>query len=366
MTFYDEALRYMDRCEEKGRFATDLELVNSRRSITCFSLACDNNSCISVPLIDPQGQPFFTEAEETAIWERYGQLIESEDIAKCNQNIIFDALEINSSLGFIMKGPIHDTMIGFNILYPNFPADLGYISSIYTDQPFHKDDSGKVWLKDTVVIDNYTQFLRYNALDARVAFEAWYGNSWSPGIEADLKTLDFYRTYELTLEPFEALLYMMKRGVKVSQTALKETDNEVSSRIRDLKRRLREYCGPDFNPSSSKQCQEYFYSTLGLRPYKNIKTGNPSTDDQALARIARKGQQGSEEAKILMQIRGLEKQKKSYLDVQWSDDGRIRSSWKARGTIFGRFASSQTIYGEGLNMQNLDSEFATFLVADDG
>jgi DNA polymerase I-like protein with 3'-5' exonuclease and polymerase domains len=355
----------MDKCETFGKFSTDIELINSRRSITCFSLSCENSSGICIPLIDELGQAMWTEKEEYAIWDRYGRLIENENISKCNQNIAFDATEITRLLGFIFKGPIQCTMTGFSILYPNFPADLGFISSIYTDIPYFKADSGKVWLNKTLKIDNYKEFLRYNALDAIAAFEAWHGNDWTNGIEQDLKDQDFWRTYELTMEPFEALTYMMNRGIRVDQKAIESLDNEVSNTIRSLRKRLCDIIGKDFNPSSPKQCLEYFYERCQIQPYKNIKTGKPSTDDKALSRIARRDLgDPSEVAKTIMQIRTLEKQKKSYLDCQWSEDGRIRCSWKARGTIFGRFASSKTIYNEGLNFQNLDPEFAGFLVAD--
>ena len=364
-SFLKTSLDFMDKCYENKSFATDLEVINSRRSITCFSLAYSNNKAISIPLIDEQGYPFFTEKEEYQLWDKYGKLIEDPEVSICNQNLLFDLLIINECLGFIPAGKWQDTMIGFNVLYPNFPQGIDFISSIYSDEPYWKDDSGKVWLNKTLKLDNYKQFLEYNAKDAAVAYECWHGNNWNPGIEADLKAQGFWKTYELTMEPAEALLYMMKRGIKVNQEAIVTLDTEVTEELYQLKQELRSIIGKDFNPSSSVQCKKYFYETLKLKPYLNLKTKKPSTDDAALSKIARKGEKGSKEAKLLMKLRHLEKQKKSYLDCEWSKDGRMRCSWKIRGTIFGRFASSKTIYNEGLNFQNLDPEFAGFLVADE-
>ena len=70
------------------------------------------------------------------------------------------------------------------------------------------------------------------------------------------------------------------------------------------------------------------------------------------------------EAKLVQELRALEKLHGTYLEVGIDKDDRIRSSWNPRGTKFGRFSSSKTIFGSGMNLQNLHPEFKEFLVSD--
>ena len=52
--------------------------------------------------------------------------------------------------------------------------------------------------------------------------------------------------------------------------------------------------------------------------------------------------------------------------MKLSEDGRLRSAMNPIGTVSGRLASSQDIFGEGGNVQNLPLVFQQFVLADDG
>lgn len=52
--------------------------------------------------------------------------------------------------------------------------------------------------------------------------------------------------------------------------------------------------------------------------------------------------------------------------MEFDDDGRMRGSYNPRGTKFGRLSSSKTIFGTGMNFQNLPQAFKKFLVPDPG
>jgi len=155
----------------------------------------------------------------------------------------------------------------------------------------------------------------------------------------------------------------MTKGMKVDEERLQKTKIEVEGKIEAKRAELTEVVGYELNPLSPKQCQEHFYIRKGLKPYISRKTGNPTTDDKALARIFRRTR--LPEAKLCQEIRSLEKLHGTYLEVDVDKDGRIRSSWNPRGTNTGRLSSSETITGSGMNFQNLHSEFKGFLVADD-
>ena len=117
------------------------------------------------------------------------------------------------------------------------------------------------------------------------------------------------------------------------------------------------------NPNSVKQLKDYFYIHKGIKPYVSRTTGNPTTDEDALKRLLRKGHK---EAELLLEIRGLTKLKSTYLDVTLDEDKRLRCAMNPVGTKSGRLSSSKTIFGTGTNMQNQPKEMKKFMLADDG
>ncbi len=203
-------------------------------------------------------------------------------------------------------------------------------------------------------------FLQYSGLDAACTMEI-YQKFWE-----DLSPT-FSRANELTMSIIPVLMFMQTRGVKVNRKALAETKQEVLRSAAEKQEALNKIVGYDLNVNSSKQVCDYFYHKLGIPAYKNYE-GNPTADDKALQRLVRgtAARPGLPQAKLIQEIRGLQKLHSTYLNMEFDSDDRIRCSYNPRGTKFGRLSSSKTIFGTGMNMQNLPPEFKKFLEADPG
>lgn len=203
------------------------------------------------------------------------------------------------------------------------------------------------------------EFLTYNCLDAACTLEI-HNDIWG-----DLHD-GYAPAYNMTLDIFPVLTYMMTRGILVDMQALKETQREIleSAAIKQIE--LNELCGRELNVNSHVDCKKYFYIELGIPPYYN--EGVVTVDDLALQRLSRgtAKRAGLRQAKLIQDIRGLQKLNGTYLDIEFDADGRMRCSYNPRGTKFGRLSSSKTILGTGTNQQNLPQEFKKFLVADPG
>jgi hypothetical protein len=203
-------------------------------------------------------------------------------------------------------------------------------------------------------------FLRYSGLDSACTLEA-HNNFWG----------DLYPTWQaandMTMAILPVLMFMQSRGIKIDKAALDLTKVEVLKLKAEKQEELNAVCGRPLNVNSPKDCQSYFYGTLGLPVSKNAK-GNPTLDDAALQRFVRGTQlhPSVREAKLVQEIRGLDKLYGTYLNLEYDADGRCRCSFNPRGTKFGRLSSSKTIFGTGANFQNFHSEFKRFLVADEG
>jgi DNA polymerase-1 len=171
----------------------------------------------------------------------------------------------------------------------------------------------------------------------------------------------------MTIDIFPVLMFMQTRGIKLNRDALDETKIEVIQAAKERQEELNALCGRALNVNSPKDCQAYFYGELGIPPYRNA-AGNPTVDDLALQKLVRGtvARPGLRQAKLVQEIRGLNKLYGTYLDLEFDADSRLRCSYNPRGTKFGRLSSSKTIFGTGTNFQNLPQEFKKFLVADEG
>lgn len=201
------------------------------------------------------------------------------------------------------------------------------------------------------------EFLTYNALDSACTLEA-HNAFWE-----DLKE-GFEPAYQMTADLIPLLMFMQSRGIKVNFESLNETKKEIIASAAAKQAELNKLCGRELNVNSSKDCQTYFYVELSIPPYYN--EGKVTCDDTALQRLTRgtAKRSGLRQAKLVQEIRGLQKLHSTYLGLEFDSDGRFRSSYNPRGTKFGRLSSSKTIFGTGGNAQNLPPEFKKFLVSD--
>jgi len=344
---FHEAISYMRAVKDVVAF--DIEVVNEE--ISCFSLAVDALDAMSIPLRS-HGNDYFTPEQEAAIWLELARICQDPSILKIGQNIVFDATFIFRKLGIRVE-PVADTMVACAIAYPDFPKGLDFITSIWTREPYYKDE-GKKWFK---LGGSEETFFEYNAKDAAVCFEAF------PKLMAELERQDNTETYVRQASLISPLVYMQERGIKVDTNGLREASEKAALRIEELNAELTSLCGYQLNPNSPKQLADYFYIKKGHKPYVSRKTGSITTDIDALKRLARKG---FREASILLETRKLAKLKGTYFDMHLDGDGRIRCAFNPVGTKTGRLSSSKTIFGTGGNMQNLPPTFQQYIQADEG
>jgi hypothetical protein len=71
------------------------------------------------------------------------------------------------------------------------------------------------------------------------------------------------------------------------------------------------------------------------------------------------------EASLVQEIRRLNKLLGTYVDVTLDEDSILRCFYDPRGTWGGRLSSSKTLWGTGLNMQNLHPAFKYFICTED-
>jgi len=349
---YDESIAYLDQCIMKGlegaTIAFDIEIHNMQ--LSCISFSFRPDEAISIPFVNSKGD-YFTVEQEAAIMRIITDLLEDPCIRKVGQNVIFDSSFLQRRYG-IHTHSLDDTMIAQQIIAPDFPKGLDFITSMWTDMPYYKDE-GKQWFNAG---GRWETLWEYNARDSIACSIAL------PKQLNELHSTGNLGTYERQRQLIEPLTFMMEHGIRADVKAMTDAYYNAETQLAELQEELNNVAKQPLNPQSPKQLQTYFYITLGLPAYR--KGGKPTTNDDALKRLARKG---IREASIIQRMRQLNKQRANYLDPSHVDsDGRIRCSYNPVGTRYSRISSSKNIFGTGMNLQNWPHSMLRYLLADEG
>lgn len=351
---YTESVSYLEYIISLGdkifQLAYDIEITNLQ--VSCISFALNANEAISIPFLNASGD-MMTIAEETHIWRLIAQILEDPKIPKVGQNISFDSHFLLRRYGIRVEN-MEDTMVAQQILMGDYPKGLDFITSIWTDHPYYKQD-GKDWFKGK---GTYERFWQYNATDSIVCAEAF-----PKQMTALIKqgNVDTYERQRLTIAP---LIYMQEHGIRCDVAGLHKHRLTLEQEMCALQEELNSLAGMPLNINSPKQLKEFFYITRGFKPYVKRGSGTIAVDKLALKRLARKG---SQEANIILELRKRAKQVSTYLDVDKIDsDGRLRCNYNPVGTRFSRLSSSKSIFGTGMNTQNISHDVLAFFLADEG
>lgn len=353
---FDEASLFLEKCYQNGMagipIVFDIEI--KHLELNCISFAWEPYYAISIPLMDEKGD-YFTPTQEVHIMKLIARILTNPQIRKLGQNLIFDTHFLLRKYG-IRSINLDDSMIAQHTLLPQLPKGLDMITSLWTDQPYYKDE-GKEWMRGG---GTYQNLWVYNGLDSLTVCEAF------PKIMADLVKLNNTAAYERQLSIVQPCCYMMERGIKVDLPGLVAERKKMEADAQ-AKRRELEAIAPGLNPQSPKQLQDYFYGKLKIAPMKN-KQHKISVDADALKRIARRqGELGYKEARLILAIKKQEKLASTYMaDMKFDEDSRIRCSYQPCGTTYSRLSSAKSIFGTGMNMQNWPHSMLKHLQPDEG
>src|ERR1043166_8931772 len=217
---------------------------------------------------------------------------------------------------------------------------LGFQTSIYTKEPYYKDD-GKLW-KET---GDLQMFWRYNALDAAVTREI------RDVQEKELTEFGALNVLEHEMSLVEPLLAMTKRGVKIDMALRDSLKTQMEVEIGRLQAALDIAAGSPVNVKSPKQMLELLYQKLNLPVKRHRETKNPTANKDAIVELAEK--HGHPMLLAVLKIRQRRDFVERYLAATVDSDGRMRCSFDITGTRTGRLSSRKSIYGSGTNLQNI-------------
>ena len=105
-------------------------------TITCIGFAPTRDRAITIPFFDPRKPDrnyWATAEDELVAWKICVEVLRS-DIPKVGQNGLYD-IQYLHKYGVMVSAYQRDTMIRHHSLYPELEKGLGFLASVYTDEP---------------------------------------------------------------------------------------------------------------------------------------------------------------------------------------------------------------------------------------
>src|SRR5215471_10166142 len=309
-------------------------------SIQCLGLSWDGKTSYVIPLSHPDS-PF------RKVWlpllQHLRRALTRQDLILVGQNAKHDNVQLAGAKLFLEHK--FDVMLAAHLIDENRPKNLGFLAQTYLGADVYK---GMVELTpEKILQSDLRQLCEYNGNDV--------GYTWQLREKIKAELVEQPRTLRLFSKLMMPASHMIQQvemnGAYVDQQRLFERmavlQREIGARKRALNehidpRILRQLPGEEFNYRSPQQVARVLFSSekrggFGLDPLLLTKSGNPSTNEEALQEYL-----DHPFITFLLQLRTLEgKWMNTYL-LPWStrldEKSRLHTTYKLYGTVTGRLS----------------------------
>lgn len=280
--------------------------------------------------------------QETAI-DILRPLFENEKILKIAHNYKFDYLMLRRA-GLRVQGEVFDTMIAGYLLDAGQKLKMDDLARKYLN--YEPIPIGKLIgtgrSKKTMDKIPPDEVRIYACEDADVTFRL------HEVLNVLLEKDDLSEVAEkLEFPLIEVLGEMELNGVRLDTDMLKEFSSTLTEDILKLEQTIYEKAGVEFNINSPQQLGEVLFDKMGLPAGKKTKTGQYSTAESVLTKLAGK----YEMPELILEYRALSKLKSTYVDALPKlineETGRVHTDFNQSIAATGRLSSSNP------NLQNI-------------
>lgn len=207
-----ELATFLDRYKDKKKLSVDIE-ANGTCLPICIGLAFSKSHGMTVPLWNEDDISSIPDSDLSVIWTMLADILWEKDIV--GQNFNYDRDKIRR-FGFGIRKVLSDTMLKAFAINPELPKGLAFNTSIYTREPFYKDEG---------MYEGSTEDLLLGcARDACVTYEV------DEAMEPDLDELGVRKFYENFLMKLPDLyLEIENNGFRVDK---QERDRLVEKYVR--------------------------------------------------------------------------------------------------------------------------------------
>ena len=302
---------FIERNKTKINPAIDIE---ARGCIPiCVGISYSPNEGITVPLWNVNGISDLPTSELITIWKLLSDLLASQNVI--GQNFGYDRDKLKR-LGFLVKGLHSDTMLKAFTINPELPKSLSFNTSIYTEEPYYKDEGMYEGTIEDLMIGC--------ARDACVTKEI------DIAMDSDLRELgltEFYNEFVLKLHGLYAFqddsTSIEQTGIRVDESIREELLRKYIAWDESIRYKLFKITGDYVNTASPKQVSDLLYDKWKLP----IRSG---TGEEVLTQLLNQSVKNpihKEGISLILESRRVKKTISTYLLTPTDFDGRMRTSF---------------------------------------
>lgn len=324
-------------------------------AITCIGFSIDPTWSITIPTT----REYWADAYDEAM--ALVAAILALPVAKVAQNGLFDTYWLDS-VGMPVAQWEWDTRSMHHALDPTSLHSLEYLASVYTREPYWKDEAKDPDSATRYASSGLEAFWIYCGKDASVTLEIC--QVLRKQLEAR-GLLDWYYCNHSQL--LRACLRLSRHGMRINEAErATQLERIIGERV-EVETRLDAAAGRKLTGKaaiSGTKLASFLYTDLGLpKQYaKDAKTGGKrvTTGESALIKLGARygtrevpgGSTLGEVCSLVLAHRGSIKDAEAMADGKADADGRMRSLYSPYSDS-GRLRASATPTGSGRNMQNV-------------
>lgn len=297
---------FITRNADRRRLSVDIEAGGHCLPI-CVGLSFQAHEGLTIPLWNCEGISQIPDSDMVTIWKMLARLLYEKDIV--GQNFNYDRDKIRR-LGFIIKTLISDTMLKAFCINPELPKRLSFNTSIYTEEPFYKDEG--------MYEGRIEDLLLGCARDACVTLEV--DEKMDPDLD-ELGLRPFYQNFLMRLPEFYAGIE--QQGFRVNEEFRDQLIAKYVKWDERLRYELFSLVGDEVNVQSPKQVSLLLWENLKL-PRKR------GTGEEELTKLLKSPKLKDSDRHIIgliLEDRRVRKTIGTYLMALPDYDGRIRTTY---------------------------------------
>ena len=331
--------------DEDSDSAVDIETLYGDKAgpiVWCIGFSPRPDFAFVVPLLRNFGFAWPL-PQETYLIKLISKFFLNPRADKIFQNGLYDLSILGRYYGLrVADNTYQDTMYCHHASYPFLKKGLEVLASIYTWEPYYKDE-GKVNMGKRS--SDKAEFI-YNGKDCCVTREIW------DIVRRDAQQLGTWEGYQRSMSIMPSLLAMMIRGVKIDVEAKTRLGAQFEQKAKYHEQALWNLEGESVNLDSPLQLKKLLYYKYGLpEQYKGFgKHRKVTTDKDALQKL-RRTNPNVEVLEHIIEHRKFGKLAGTYTSIEIEADGRIRTAYSLVSTW--RLNSKESAFGGGGNLQNI-------------
>lgn len=300
--------------------------------------------------------------DQNEVIELIRPVFENPDSTKIAHNYKFDYLMLKRA-GIEIKGKAFDTMVAAYLVDATQKLKMDELSKgLLNYKPVPIEDLiGKGKKQKSMADLSIDDVYLYACEDSDITLRLY--EILSEQLKKDeLEEIAFEVDYPL----MEVLAEMEYKGVRLDKEMLAQFSEELAEDLKKLEEEIYEKAGEEFNINSPQQLGTILFEKMDLPAGKKTKTGQYSTAESVLTKLAPKYEMPS----LILDYRQLTKLKSTYVDALPAlinpETGRVHTEFNQSVAATGRLASSNP------NLQNIPirtergREIRKAFIAEDG